>query len=188
MERFVTDIRARVAAGELIAIASVGHRHIREVLDEHDVAVAAPPKSWKRGDGGRVVVAEGAIDAGFEMTALGVVVLGDAELFGHAARRQKIKAVKEGMPITEADLKVGEYFVHANHGIGQYLGLEHIVVNEVGRDFMALKYAGADRLYVPVEMMHLVRRYVAGDGPRRRRFRKWAVPIGRVRARACAKQ
>ncbi|HME81872.1 MAG TPA: transcription-repair coupling factor [Candidatus Eremiobacteraceae bacterium] len=164
MERFVTDVRARVAAGELIAIASVGHRRIREVLDEHDVAVAPPPKSWKRGDGGRVVIAEGAIDAGFEMTSLGVVVLGDAELFGHAARRQKIKAVKEGVPITEADLKAGEYFVHANHGIGQYLGLEHIVVNEVGRDFMALKYAGADRLYVPVEMMHLVRRYVAGDG------------------------
>jgi len=164
MERFVSDVRARVASGELVAIASVGHRRIREVLDEHDVAVSPPPKTWKRGDGGRVVVAEGAIDAGFEFTQAGIVVLGDAELFGHPARRQKIRAVKEGVPITEADLKVGEYFVHANHGIGQYLGLEHIVVNEVGRDFMALKYAGADRLYVPVEMMHLVRRYVAGDG------------------------
>ena len=164
MERFVTDVRARVAAGELIAIASVGHRRIREVLDEHDVAVSPAPRTWKRGNGGRVVVADGAIDAGFELTAAGVVLLGDAELFGHPARRQKLKAVKEGVPITEADLKVGEYFVHAHHGIGQYLGLEHIVVNEVGRDFMALKYAGADRLYVPVEMMHLVRRYVAGDG------------------------
>ncbi|MBV8282832.1 MAG: DEAD/DEAH box helicase, partial [Candidatus Eremiobacteraeota bacterium] len=164
MERFVADVRARVAAGEFVAIASVGHRRIREVLDEHDVAVAPPPKTWKRGDGGRIVVSEGAIDAGFEMTAAGVVVLGDAELFGHPARRQKLKAVKEGVPITQADLAVGEYFVHAHHGIGQYLGLEHIVVNEVGRDFMALKYAGADRLYVPVEMMHLVRRYIAGDG------------------------
>ncbi|MBV8366906.1 MAG: transcription-repair coupling factor [Candidatus Eremiobacteraeota bacterium] len=164
MDRFVADVRARVAAGELVAIASVGHRRIHEVLDEHDIAVSAPPKTWTRGDGGRVVVAEGAIDAGFELTAAGLVLLGDAELFGHPARRQKIKAVKEGVPITEADLKAGEYFVHAHHGIGQYLGLEHIVVNEVGRDFMALRYAGKDRLYVPVEMMHLVRRYVAGDG------------------------
>ena len=164
MERFVADVRARFAAGELIAIASVGHRRIREVLIEHDAAVAPPPKTWKRGDGGRVIIAEGAIDSGFELTALGVVVLGDAELFGHPARRQKIRAAKEGVPITEADLKVGEYFVHASHGIGRYLGLEHIVVNDVGRDFMTLQYAGADRLYVPVELMHLVRRYVAGDG------------------------
>jgi transcription-repair coupling factor (superfamily II helicase) len=164
MERFVQDVRARIATGELVAVASVAHRRVREVLDEHDVHVSPLPQSWKRGDGGRVIVSDGAIDAGFELTSLGVVLLGDAELFGHPARRQKLKAAKEGVPITEADLKPGEYFVHANHGIGQYLGLEHIVVNDVGRDFMTLKYAGADRLYVPVEMMHLVRRYVAGDG------------------------
>jgi transcription-repair coupling factor (superfamily II helicase) len=164
MQRFVEDVRSRVASGELVAIASVGHRRIREVLDEHDVSVAPAPQSWKRGDGGRVVVADGALDAGFELTALGVVLLGDAELFGHPARRQKHKAAKEGVPLREEDLKPGEYFVHANHGVGQYLGLEHILVNDIGRDFMALKYAGADRLYVPVEMMHLVRRYVAGDG------------------------
>ncbi len=164
MQRFVEDVRGRVAAGELVAIASVGHRRIREVLDEHDVSVAPAPQSWKRGDGGRVVVADGALDAGFELTALGVVLLGDAELFGHPARRQKHRAAKEGVPLREEDLKPGEYFVHANHGVGQYLGLEHILVNDIGRDFMALKYAGADRLYVPVEMMHLVRRYVAGDG------------------------
>jgi transcription-repair coupling factor (superfamily II helicase) len=164
MERFVQDVRARIAAGELVAVASVAHRRVREVLDEHDVHVSPLPQLWKRGDGGRVIVSDGALDAGFELTALGVVMLGDTELFGHPARRQKLKAAKEGVPITEADLKPGEYFVHANHGIGQYLGLEHIVVNDIGRDFMTLKYAGADRLYVPVEMMHLVRRYVAGDG------------------------
>jgi len=164
MDRFVEDVRKRVAAGELIAVVSVGHRRIKEVLDEHDVPVGPVPAHWARGDGGRVVVADGVIDEGFSSPALGLAVLGDAELFGHAARRQKQRAAKEGVPITDADLVAGEYFVHAHHGIGQYLGLEHIEVEGVGRDFLALKYAGDDRLYVPVEMMHLVRRYQAGDG------------------------
>ena len=183
MERFVQDVRARMAAGELVAIASVGHRRIHEVLEEHDVAVSPVPRTWKRGDGGRVVVTDGAIDSGFELTSLGVVVLGDAELFGHPARRQKLRAAKEGVPITEADLKPGEYFVHAGHGIGQYLGLEHIVVNGVGRDFLALAYAGKDRLYVPVEMMHVVRRYVAGDGAAPRLSKMGGSDWARTRSR-----
>ena len=183
MERFVQDVRARSAAGELVAIASVGHRRIHEVLEEHDVAVSPVLRTWKRGDGGRVVVADGAIDAGLELTSLGLVVLGDSELFGHPARRQKLRAAKEGVPITEADLKPGEYFVHASHGIGQYLGLEHIVVNDVGRDFLTLAYAGNDRLYVPVEMMHLVRRYLAGDGAAPRLSKMGGSDWARTRSR-----
>jgi transcription-repair coupling factor (superfamily II helicase) len=164
MDRFVEDARRRTAAGELVAVITVGHRRIREVLAEHDIPVLPAPERWQRGDGGRILVAEGAIDEGFAMPAIGVTVIGDAEMFGHAARRQKLKAAKEGVPITEADLRPGEFFVHAHHGIGQYLGLEHIEVEGVGRDFLALKYAGNDRLYVPVEMMHLVRRYQASEG------------------------
>ena len=183
MERFVEDVRARVAAGQLVAIASVGHRRIREVLDEHDVAVAAAPKIWKCGDGGCVIVSDGALDSGFELTSLGVTVLGDAELFGQPAHRQKLRAAKESVPITEADLEVGEYFVHAGHGIGRYLGLEHIVVNDVGRDFLTLAYAGHDRLYVPVEMMHLVRRYVAGEGAAPRLSRMGGSDWARTRSR-----
>ena len=50
-------------------------------------------------------------------------VLGDREIFGQPAKRVKLRAVKEGVPVTLADLKVGDYVVHAVHGIGQYLGL-----------------------------------------------------------------
>ena len=183
MERFVEDVRARVATGQLVAIASVGHRRIHEVLDEHAVAVSATPKLWRRGDGGRVVVADGALDCGFELTSLGLTVLGDAELFGQPAHRQRLRAAKESVPITEADLEVGEYFVHTGHGIGRYLGLEHIVVNDVGRDFLTLAYAGHDRLYVPVEMMHLVRRYVAGDGAAPRLSKMGGSDWARTRSR-----
>ena len=163
MEDFAKDVRKRVGAGETVAVVSVAHRRVREVLAEHEVAVAAvpaKPDALLRG----VLVEEGTIDAGMTLPRLGLTVVGDFELFGHAARRHKARAAKEGVAVTEADLKVGEYFVHANHGIGQYLGLEHLVIDGIGRDFVQLKYAGADRLYVPIDQMHLIRKYAASDG------------------------
>ena len=189
VERFIDDVRKRVAANQTVAIVSVGHRRIREMLDEADIAVTTDSEaaSYSSTDvaRGKVIVADGALDAGFQMPRFGFVVLGDTELFGHPARRHKLKAAKEGVPITESDLKAGEFFVHANHGIGQYLGLERLTVNEVERDFMLLKYLGEDRLYVPIDQMHLVRKYVASDGATPRLSKMgggdWARTRSRVR-------
>ncbi|HEY7981394.1 MAG TPA: transcription-repair coupling factor, partial [Candidatus Eremiobacteraceae bacterium] len=207
VERFIEDVKKRVAAGQTVAIVSVGHRRIREMLDEADIAVGnvaqetgptiqvgqadhkGQPHTERQphrdGKFGQVIVADGALDAGFQMERLGLVVLGDTELFGHAARRHKLKAAKEGVPVTEADLRAGEYFVHANHGIGQYLGLERLTVNDVERDFMLLKYLGEDRLYVPIDQMHLVRKYIASDGAAPRLSKMgggdWARTRSRVR-------
>ena len=91
------------------------------------------------------------------MTYPRCAVIGDNELYGHPARRHRRRPAKEGVPVSVADLNPEDYLVHAHHGIGQYLGLDHIVVEVVGRDFMQLAYAGGDRLYVPVDQMHLVR-------------------------------
>jgi len=176
IEKFVEDARRRLAAGEKIAVISVAHRRIREVLADADVAV-----SGERA--GRMLVGEGIIDEGFVMPELHRVVLGDAELFGHPARRHKIVAAKEGVPATSADLKVGQYFVHAHHGIGQYQGLEHLEIAGAARDFLVLNYAGNDRLYVPVDHMHLVRIYVATDAAPPRLSKMGGSDWARTRAR-----
>ena len=195
IEQFADDVRARVGAGETVAIVSVAHRRVREVLSEHAVAVAQVPSvDLKTVDlkidryigsagAGAVYVTEGTIDAGFSLPQHRIMLLGDFELFGHAARRHKLKAIKEGVPVTEADLKVGEYFVHANHGIGQYLGLEHIAIDDIGRDFVQLKYAGEDRLYVPTDQMHLIRKFVATDGTQPRLSKMGGSDWARTRTR-----
>ncbi len=184
VENFAKDVAARVGEGRTYAIVSVAHRRVREVLAEQSVAIApVPATDDDRHPRGIVLVEEGTIDGGFELSSPGIIVVGDFELFGHAARRHKIRAAKEGVPLTEADLKVGEFFVHANHGIGQYLGLEHITIDGVGRDFVQLKYAGADRLYVPIDHMHLIRKYVAGDGASPRLSKMGGSDWARTRSR-----
>ncbi|HLJ84913.1 MAG TPA: transcription-repair coupling factor [Candidatus Eremiobacteraceae bacterium] len=176
VERFVDDVRTRIARGQTVAIVSVGHRRVREMLDEADIAVEG------RGHG-QVIVVDGTLDAGFVMDRINLVVIGDAELFGHSARRHKMKAAKEGVPLSEADLKAGEYFVHANHGIGQYVSLERLTIDDVERDFMLLRYLGEDRLYVPIDQMHLVRKYVASDGAAPRLSKMGGSDWARTRAR-----
>jgi len=186
MEQFAKDVVRRSGDGETVAVVSVGYRRVREVLAEHDISLSpVPAEAAPRDEHGAVLVVEGTLDAGFELPRLGIAVLGDFELFGHAARRHKLRAAKEGVPLTEADLKVGEFFVHANHGIGQYLGLENITIDGCDRDFVMLKYLGEDRLYVPTDHMHLIRKYVAGDGAAPRLSRMggsdWARTKSRVR-------
>ncbi|HXW76170.1 MAG TPA: CarD family transcriptional regulator, partial [Candidatus Eremiobacteraceae bacterium] len=153
IEQFADDVRRSVGEGKTVIVISVGYRRVREVLEDRAVAL-----------GEHVVVEEGTIDGGFTLPALGTVVVGDFELFGHAARRRKIRAAKEGVPISEADLRTGEFFVHANHGIGRYMGLEHLAIDGIERDFVLLQYAGPDRLYVPIDQMHLITKYAAADG------------------------
>jgi transcription-repair coupling factor (superfamily II helicase) len=134
-------------------------------------------------ESGAVVAGEGAIDTGFFIPSLRLAVIGDNELYGHPARRTRRKSAKEGVPQSVSDLTPGEFFVHAHHGIGQYLGLEHIIVDDIGRDFMQLAYAGEDRLYVPVDQMHLVRKYASSDGAAPRLSKMGGSDWARTRSR-----
>src|SRR5699024_7542223 len=62
------------------------------------------------------------------------------------------------------ELKVGDYVVHAHHGIGKYLGVETLEMNDKHKDFMLIKYSGDDKLYVPIDQIDLVQKYVAAEG------------------------
>ena len=184
IERFIEYVRAQFGRRVALAIVSVGYRRIRELLDEHDLVCSPVPAQLTLPPESSVIMCDdGNIDCGFVVPSLGLIVMGDNELYGHPARRQKIKAAKEGAPLSEADLKPGEFFVHANHGIGQYLGLERLTVADVERDFMHLKYAGQDRLYVPIDQMHLVRKYIASDGASPRLSKMGGSDWARTRSR-----
>jgi transcription-repair coupling factor (superfamily II helicase) len=184
IERFIEYVRKELGSAAVVAIASVGYRRITEVLTEHDISTRAIPKRLVvPSESGAVVAGEGAIDTGFFIPSLRLAVIGDNELYGHPARRTRRKSAKEGVPQSVSDLTPGEFFVHAHHGIGQYLGLEHIIVDDIGRDFMQLAYAGEDRLYVPVDQMHLVRKYASSDGAAPRLSKMGGSDWARTRSR-----
>ncbi|UCD57481.1 MAG: transcription-repair coupling factor, partial [Candidatus Hydrogenedentota bacterium] len=104
----------------------------------------------------------GRLRSGFAIDEIGLVVASDQEIFRRYSRRRPRKKFRGGAPIARfTDLRVGDYVVHANHGIGIYRGLSYLPDQK--SEFLMLEYLDGDKLYVPVSMMHLVQKYVGSD-------------------------
>jgi transcription-repair coupling factor (superfamily II helicase) len=107
----------------------------------------------------------GDISQGFQFPDARMVVIAEEELFGKRVRRRGVSEVRKKQILASlAELKPGDFMVHIDHGIGRYHGLQHISVAGVGGDFLLLEYAGSDKLYLPVDRLGLVQRYVGPEG------------------------
>src|SRR5437764_11468885 len=91
-----------------------------------------------------------------------LVVFGAEDLFDSSDLVSKGPRSKSAMETFSADLidmKPGDYVVHAEHGVAQYLGLREIAQGESKGDYMLLEYSAGAKLYVPLTRMDLVERF-----------------------------
>ncbi|MFP4194480.1 MAG: transcription-repair coupling factor [Desulfobacterales bacterium] len=136
---------------------------------------------------GSPAICIGRLSGGFVWPEQRLAVITDREIFGtrvkQRSRRENRQPVQSAL-LDFAELKAGDLVVHSDHGIGKYLGLEKITVEGITSDFLVLEYRGGDRLFLPVDRMDMVQKYMGVDG---------AVPVidrlggtswGRVKARA----
>lgn len=133
-----------------------------------------------------VLLTRGALEGGFQIPDLRLFLLTDKELFGRERRRRRERppAVEGQAPLrSHLDLQVGDYVVHVHHGIGQYMGLETMTVGGVRRDYLHIRYQGADRLFVPVDQLHLVQKYVGQEGHQPRLYKLGGGDWQRVKQR-----
>lgn len=94
----------------------------------------------------------------------GFVFIQDREIFGKKKTLVKSLRNVRSAPIDSfLDLSEGDLIVHINHGVGRFLRIERKTVLEKTKDFILIEYADAETLYVPVEQMNLVQRYIGGD-------------------------
>lgn len=117
---------------------------------------------------GEVVITFGNQLKGFEYPNYKICVISDKEVFGEAKRKLKTKNKSKQKGIAKiksfAELKPGDYVVHANHGIGVYKGIKQIDVAGHKRDYLDIVYDKGDKLYVPVEQLDLIQKYVGSEG------------------------
>ena len=118
----------------------------------------------------QTAVRVGGISEGFLNKSLKLAVLSEDEIFGRERRApQRHSTFKEGAPILSLiDLKEGDYIVHVSHGIGIYEEIRRIDIDGKPQDFLVLKYAEGDVLYVPTYQIDLVQKYIGGGGEERR--------------------
>ncbi|MBS4534681.1 transcription-repair coupling factor [Clostridium sp. D2Q-14] len=112
----------------------------------------------------QVVILPGTISAGFEYPRIKYIIISDKEIFGTIKRKRKVKSKKNQRKIISfRDLKIGDFVVHENHGIGKYVGMEQLNVQGVKKDYLSVKYSGRDRLYIPVDQIDLIQKYMGSD-------------------------
>lgn len=103
---------------------------------------------------------------GFEIKKDNLIFYSYKEIFNHQKNLGKYnKAYQDGSILNNYDeLKIGDYVVHNNYGIGQYLGIHQKEVDGITKDYLLIAYKGNDQLSVPLNQFSLVRKYVSKEG------------------------
>jgi transcription-repair coupling factor (superfamily II helicase) len=114
---------------------------------------------------GRLVIREGKLTGGFRLPELKLIVITEEEIFGKKIPRRRTKPAREGYFLKSfGDLNEGDYAVHTDHGIGVYRGLQKLVISEVEKDFLLLEYQDCDKLYIPIDRLDQIQRYIGPEG------------------------
>lgn len=112
---------------------------------------------------GKITVMRGLAKKGFEYPETGFVLIAEQDIFTSQKSRSRRKADSANRIKSYTDVNVGDYVVHRGHGIGQYEGIKKMQVGGVTKDYLKIKYSGTDVLYVPVDQMDMLYKYV-GSG------------------------
>ncbi len=133
---------------------------------------------------GNVVVSAGGLGSGFDLPGCRLAIVTESDIYGQRRRvRKEWQRTDRLAPFVE--IKIGDYVVHVNHGIGRYLGIVPLIIEGIQKEYLLLKYAGEDKLYVPVDQVGLIQKYLGSEGepPRLSRLggTEWARAKGKVR-------
>lgn len=183
VKTFIEDMQRRAKAGERLVIVSRQVPRLRELWAEQTPA-ALPEKNPP-------MFLEGSLSEGWILSMDGgarLTLLTDSEIFGweRPQPRQRARPVAEAPEAVYADLQVGDWVVHVDHGIGRYMGLVQRKLDGIEREFLLIEYDGGDQLYVPIHQADRLTRYIGPNAqppsPTRLGSADWQSTKQRVRA------
>ncbi len=136
---------------------------------------------------GEIMICYGKVRKGFEYPILQFAVITETDIFGSEKKKKKRHRTYEGEKIQSfTDLRVGDYVVHENHGLGVYRGIEKIEVDRTSKDYIKIEYAGGSNLYILATQLELIQKYAGKDArkPKLNRLggQEWVKTKTRVRS------
>lgn len=161
--RLVDEIGHQKEAGNVVALFVGDEDHVERLIQGlNDLGVTASRKELEDSvEEGHVYVYPYSLDQGFELPLGKLVVLTETEIY---KRESKAVGKKPSTPVQKnifiSDLKPGDIVVHVHHGIGQFTGIDRLEVGGIEKDYFGIRYAGEDRLYVPLDQLHLLQKYL----------------------------
>jgi transcription-repair coupling factor (superfamily II helicase) len=166
LRTFVQDCRKALDSRERIVIVTAQARRLAEVLGDEStlgeatihispsVNIEEPPEI------GSIVLIQGQISEGWQSHSLALQVFTDTEIFGWS-RHQKTQRRKVITPANFlAEVNPNDYVVHQEYGIGRFEGLVKLNSTGVEREYLLIRYAGTDKLYIPTDQLDRITRYI----------------------------
>ena len=165
---WVADVRRRRDEGEItLFVAATQGRAERtiELLKDYDV-FAVPVDRAEEARYAAVLVTIGSLSRGFRLPGAKLQIYAEADVFEEERRAsERRRSASKAFLSDLRDLKVSDFVVHVDHGIGMFVGLKQIGVGEAMQEFLELRYAGDDKLFLPVERLDLVQKYTGATTP-----------------------
>ncbi|SFQ42651.1 transcription-repair coupling factor (superfamily II helicase) [Lachnospiraceae bacterium XBB1006] len=165
-ELLIKDLRHYKKAGyQLVLMSGSKSRAMRlaKDLQEEGLAVFYTEDRTKEPQKGEIMVCYGKLKRGFELSMLSFAMITESDIFGQERRKKKRKKY-EGERIRDfAELKIGDYVVHENHGLGIYRGIEKVDVEGVTKDYIKIEYDKGGALYMQANNLELLQKYAGAD-------------------------
>ncbi|MFM1655452.1 transcription-repair coupling factor [Brevibacillus sp. B_LB10_24] len=160
--------RWRKGHNQIVFVAADVERakRLERVLNDYEMEADLLLEEVQTVPEGRPTIILGNLQSGFELPLNKLVVVTEGEVF--TAKQRKARKVQQTMSNAERiknylELKPGDYVVHINHGIGKYLGIETKEILGIHKDYLHVRYAGGDSLFVPIEQIDHVQKYVGSE-------------------------
>ena len=156
IELFASEVGRLTASGFRVVIAAGSderNERVREYLEIADVS-------------GDISYRSGSLSGGFIMDDEKVCYISENDIFTGAAKQPRRKPKKKSSrdSIRFSDLRPGDYVVHEAHGIGRFEGISPVTADGTTRDYLLIRYAGSDMLYVPTEQLDVIQKYIGNSG------------------------
>ena len=165
LKRFVAEFHGRI----LLVAESTGRREtILELLGKHDLR----PKVFLQwhdflNDSSELGLTVAALEQGTIIGDRHIAIISESQLFGERASQRRLRKRRQqdtdSIVRNLTELTLGAPVVHEENGVGRYLGLVTLTVNDVPAEYIQLEYDKGDKLYVPVASLDLISRYTGVD-------------------------
>ena len=163
------DFLEKTDSRVMLACETTGRReNLKNVLNESGIFPATVEDSAAFFDGTeKLALCAARLDRGLSLELPGVIILSEIQLYGDKVfqrrRRSKPSRDPESVIRSLADLNIGDPVIHETQGVGRYIGLQTLDINNSKNEFLTLEYRDGDKLYVPVMSLHLVSRFTAAS-------------------------
>lgn len=166
-DTLIKDLKRYRREGYCVVILSGSRsraKRLVEDLRDHDVTAFYAEDPNRVLQSGEIMTYYGRLRQGFAYTALKLAVISESDIFTVKKEKKRKKKRFSGDAINDfSDLKIGDYVVHEDHGIGIYRGVEQVEVEKTLKDYLKIEYADGGNLYIAATGLSVIQKYASGE-------------------------